>query len=194
MGVAEPDRDVLRFLWVDDLTSEVPRIVLKRFNRVVFGVTSSPFLLNGTIRHHVTSYESEDPQFVNEFLNSLYVDDFNGGKDNVSETFELYSKARSIMRDGGFNLKRAPWWGGFFERLIRSVKRCLKKILKNAKLSYEELLTVVTEECVLNYRPLTYVSSKDIEEPLTPSHLMTGRRLLSIPDEITVDEEETSEV
>lgn len=26
-----------------------------------------------------------------------------------------------------FNLKRALWWGGFFERLIRCVKRCLKK-------------------------------------------------------------------
>ena len=48
VGVTEPDRDVLRFLWVDDPTSEVPRIVLKRFNRVVFGVKSSPFLLNGT--------------------------------------------------------------------------------------------------------------------------------------------------
>ena len=94
-----------------------------------------------------------------------------------------------------FNLERAPWWGGFFERLIRCVKRCLKKILKNAKLSYEELLTVVTEvECVLNSRPLTYMSSDDLEEPLTPSHLMTGRRLLSIPDEIVVAEEETSEV
>ena len=66
VGVAEPYRDVLRFLWVDDPTSEVSRIVFKRFNRVVFGVTSSPFLLNGTTRHHVTSYESEDPQFVNE--------------------------------------------------------------------------------------------------------------------------------
>ena len=89
VGVAEPDRDVLRFLWVDDPTSEAPRIVLKRFNRVVFGVTSSPFLLDGTIRHNVTSHESEDPQFVNEFLNFLYVDDFNGGKDNDSEAFEL---------------------------------------------------------------------------------------------------------
>ena len=120
VGVAKPDRDVLRFLWVDDPTREVPRIVLKRFNRVVFVVTSSPFLLNGTIRHHVTSYESEDPQFVNEFLNALYVDDFNGGKNNDSEAFELYSKARSRMK-WRFNLERAPWWGGFFERLIRSV-------------------------------------------------------------------------
>ena len=31
-------------------------------------------------------------------------------------------------------------------------------------------------------------------EPLTPSHLLTGRRLLSIPDESKVAEEESSEV
>ena len=49
-----------------------------------------------------------------------------------------------------FNLEKASWWGGFFERLVRCVKRCLKKILKNAKLTYEELLTVVVViECVL---------------------------------------------
>ena len=67
-------------------------------------VTSSPVLLNGTIRHHVTHNESEDPQFVNEFLNSLYVDDFNGAKVSDSELFELYSKAKCRMKDGEFNL------------------------------------------------------------------------------------------
>ena len=38
------------------------------------------------------------------------------------------------------------------------------------------------------------MSSDDLEEPLTPSQLMTGRRLLSIPDEIVVAEKETNEV
>lgn len=94
-----------------------------------------------------------------------------------------------------FNLERAPWWGGFIERLIRCVKRCPKKILKNAQLTYEELLAVVVEvECVLNSRPLTFVSSGDTEEPLTPSHLVTGRRVLSMPDDIAVAEEEVSEI
>ena len=116
----------------------------------------------------------------------------------LSSIFELPEVQRFLLNHKvkwKFNLERAPWWDGFFERMVRCVKRCLKKILKNAKLTYEELLTLVVEiECVLNSRPLTYVSSQDRVEPLTPSHLLTGRRLLSIPDESIVAEEESSEV
>ena len=55
-----------------------------------------------------------------------------------------------------FNLERAPWWGGFFERMVRSVKRCLRKVLGNSKLTVEELTTVLVEiEGTLNSRPLT---------------------------------------
>ena len=83
-----------------------------------------------------------------------------------------------------FNVPKAPRWGGVFERMVRCTKRCLKKILGQAKFSYDELLTAVTEvEMVLNSRPLSYImSADDLEEPLTPSHLMVGRRLMNAPD------------
>ena len=62
--------------------------------------------------------------------------------------------------------------------MVKSVKRCLKKTIGNAMLSYNELLTAVAEvEMVLNSRPLSFVSTEDIEEPLTPSHLLIGRRV-----------------
>ena len=87
-----------------------------------------------------------------------------------------------------FNLEKAPWWGGIFERLVRSVKRCLKKTIGGATLTYEELLTVVVEvEMILNCRPLSYMSGKDTEGPLTPLHLICGRRLMSLPDSNTSD-------
>ena len=41
---------------------------------------------------------------------------------------------------------------------------------------------------VLNSRPLTYVSSSDMDKPLTPSHLLVGRRIMSSPDDLMVDE------
>ena len=66
--VKEEDREVLRFLWVDDVNSAEPKIVEYRFARVVFGVTSSPFLLNATLLRHITSYERENPKFVNQLL------------------------------------------------------------------------------------------------------------------------------
>ena len=81
-----------------------------------------------------------------------------------------------------FKLAKAPWWGGFYERLIKGVKSCLKKTIGTSKLSYDELHTVIVEiEGVFNSRPLTYLHPNDLEEPLTPSHLLAGRRLLQLP-------------
>ena len=82
-----------------------------------------------------------------------------------------------------FNVEKAPWWGGIFERLIRSVKRCLRKVIGRARLTYDELLTIIVEtEMIINSRPLSYILSDDLFEAITPSHLINGRRLLSIPD------------
>ena len=77
-----------------------------------------------------------------------------------------------------FNPPAAPWWGGFYERLVQLVKRCLRKILLKARVTLDELNTIVIEvESILNDRPLTYVDSELCEETLTPNHLNYGRRL-----------------
>ena len=52
----ENDRNLVRFLWFDDIYKENPSIVKYRFVRLVFGLTSSPFLLNATVSHHLTKY------------------------------------------------------------------------------------------------------------------------------------------
>ena len=58
-------------------------------------------------------------------------------------------------------------------------------MVARAHFSFGELLTTVTEiEAVLDLKPLSYVSAEDIDEPLTPSHLLMGRRILSLPDHI----------
>ena len=68
-----------------------------------------------------------------------------------------------------FNIARAPWWGGFFEQMVGGVKRCLRKVLGNARLTMDELLTVLLEvEATLNCRPLTYEYEELGGEMLTP--------------------------
>ena len=49
--ISKEHRDYLRFLWDGELASEnEAKLIIYRILRVVFDITSSPFLLNGTIR------------------------------------------------------------------------------------------------------------------------------------------------
>ncbi|KAK3748474.1 hypothetical protein QZH41_005911 [Actinostola sp. cb2023] len=72
-----------------------------------------------------------------------------------------------------FNLSRAPWWGGQFERMVGLVKAALYKTIGNGMLSWKELQEVILDvEVTLNNRPLSYVED-DIQLPiLTPNSLL----------------------
>lgn len=88
-----PDhRDFLRFLWRDPSLPD-KEVVVSRFLRLVFGLTSSPFLLNGTIRQHMSKYLDSDKDFVERFLSDLYVDDITTGSDTVENGKVFYEKS-----------------------------------------------------------------------------------------------------
>lgn len=73
-----------------------------------------------------------------------------------------------------FNVALAPWWGGFWERLIRVMKDLMKRTIGNSSLNGRELADVLLMvEETMNGRPLTYVTEQNGElEPLTPSMFM----------------------
>ena len=77
-----------------------------RFCRVVFGLNASPFLLNGTIRHHLAKFEKQDPAFVRKMFESFYVDDLVSDENSSAEAYALFQKARDRMAQGGFNLRK----------------------------------------------------------------------------------------
>ena len=77
-------RDFVRFLWFEDPVNidyknfDNNKLVEYRLTRVLFGVTSSPFLLSATLIKHINSFLQIDPEFVRKILDSLHVDDLKG--------------------------------------------------------------------------------------------------------------------
>ena len=90
--------------------------------------------------------------------------------------------------------KRASWYGGFWEQLIGLTKTAIKKVLGRRYVSLPILEMIIVEiEAILNNRPLTFVSSEFGDpEPLTPTHLLYGRRITCLPHE-TVEFDELTD-
>ena len=75
-----------------------------------------------------------------------------------------------------FNMSRAPWWGGFFERLVGIMKRSLSKVVGRSTLNFDELEEVLLDvECIMNNRPLCYVGEEFEEPVITPAILLRGK-------------------
>ena len=89
---------------LDDISADLPRVRVFRFARIVFGVLSSPFLLNATINYHMDKYRVLDRQFVEKFECSIYVDDLTFGDKNERDALQLYKKAKEWLAEGAFNL------------------------------------------------------------------------------------------
>ena len=70
-------------------------------------------------------------------------------------------------------MEKSPWWGGFYERMVRSIKNTLNKVVGISSLDYEQLNTVLVEiENVINSGPLTYMNDENLDESLTSYHLI----------------------
>ncbi|GFU61386.1 integrase catalytic domain-containing protein [Trichonephila clavipes] len=96
------------FLWSDDepCVHEKPKLQVYRFNRVNFGVSSSPFLLAATIRHHIEKYKHEFPDTVDLLDGSFYVDDLISGGNEFEEALQASQRAKDSMEAPGMDLRK----------------------------------------------------------------------------------------
>ena len=98
----ENDRDLTRFLWLSDPSNPDSPLITYRFKVVLFGSTSSPFMLNATLDHHLNSHTSEVSTNMKE---NLYVDNVISGCQSEEAIIQYYTTARTIMREANFNLR-----------------------------------------------------------------------------------------
>ncbi|GBO36029.1 hypothetical protein AVEN_120788-1 [Araneus ventricosus] len=101
LTLAEKDRDAVRFLSTENDTLQV-----HRFNRVLFGVRSSPFLLSASIKTHLKKFHDEFPTTTECLNRCFYVDDFISGADSLQDALEISTQAVSIMDQASMVLRK----------------------------------------------------------------------------------------
>ncbi|XP_065914598.1 uncharacterized protein [Dysidea avara] len=115
---------------------------------------------------------------------------FLSAAEELKSLFSSPSLTNALAKTGvewKFIPKRAPWFGGFWERLIGLTKLVLKKVLGRAFTTLNSLQTLIVEiGGILNNWPLTTVPT-DINDPdpITPAHLLYGRKVVCVPYHVT---------
>ena len=98
-----------------------------------------------------------------------------------SPKFQEFLSERSIKWK--YICPLSPWWGGYWERLMKTIKIPLKKVLGKSFMSSDELYTVLTEvEAMVNSRPICAVhDDPNSLEYLTPANFLIGRSTINLP-------------
>ena len=91
-------------MWESGLSEEI--ISKYWFNRVIFGVTSSQFLLNGIVQAHGSKYEKINPEFARKVKNHFYLDYLNTGVYSTEEGFDFYKKMKVRFLEANFNVRK----------------------------------------------------------------------------------------
>lgn len=104
VSVCPNDRNYLRFFWWKDKARR--DFMEYRHCRVVFGLTSSPFLLSATIQHHLEQIKGEQKNTADILASSFYVDNLITSLDTEEATQHFIQEAKNIMHKAKFNLRQ----------------------------------------------------------------------------------------
>ena len=98
-----PDRDLHRFVWrssPDDVLQDY------RMTRLTFGVNTSSFIANMSVKQNARDYALEYPLASKVVDESFYVDDGLTGADSVEEAEKLQLQLQELFARGGFHLRK----------------------------------------------------------------------------------------
>ena len=69
---------------------------------ILFGATSSPFLLIATIQYHLMKANT---WIATDLINSTYMDNVVTGADSQEKAMEYYTSSQKYLKDAGMNLR-----------------------------------------------------------------------------------------
>ncbi|GFT38738.1 uncharacterized protein TNCV_1499151 [Trichonephila clavipes] len=103
IGLQEKDRPFLRFLWWENGDKEKTKIY--QHKRIVFGITSSPFLFGATLEHHLKQVSGHLQLTAQKLLESFYVDNCVTSVDNAEDIKRFMLESKESLSLAKFNLR-----------------------------------------------------------------------------------------
>ncbi|GFX22172.1 uncharacterized protein TNCV_364831 [Trichonephila clavipes] len=103
IGLQEKDRPFLRFLWWENGNKEKTKIY--QHKRIVFGITSSPFLLGATLEYHLKQGSVHLQLTAQKLLESFYVDNCLTSVDNAEDIERFMLESKKVLSLAKFNLR-----------------------------------------------------------------------------------------
>jgi len=98
----EGDRRFTHFFWLSEEDNPESSFEIYRFQVVLFGCVSSPFMLHAALRCHLSN---EHSAISEDLLANLYVDNVVSGCSTVPDALKYYQNARDLMSNAHFNLR-----------------------------------------------------------------------------------------
>jgi len=102
VGINVPDRRFHRFLW----NSEAEPPEQYEFNRLVFGVNTSPFLAQFVAQENANRYADLYPMAAETVIKSTYMDDSMDSADSEDEAIELYKQLTELWGKAGMYARK----------------------------------------------------------------------------------------
>ncbi|XP_055947026.1 uncharacterized protein LOC129980670 [Argiope bruennichi] len=103
IGLQERDRPYLRFLWKD--RRKDGNIKILQHKRVVFGISSSPFLLGATLELHLKNAPDHLKETAQQLMRSFYVDNCVFSVNRREELARFISESQALLSTAKFELR-----------------------------------------------------------------------------------------
>ncbi|GBL76691.1 hypothetical protein AVEN_53386-1 [Araneus ventricosus] len=103
IGLQERDRPYLRFLWKD--RGREGNIKILQHKRVVFGISSSPFLLGATLELHLKNAPDHLKETAQQLMRSFYVDNCVFSVNTKKELASFISESQALLSTAKFELR-----------------------------------------------------------------------------------------
>ena len=104
IGIAKEDKPYHRFLWRRNNSNQPPDVY--EFDRVLFGVNSSPFQAQYVLRQHAKKYQKTFPIAVETILKSTYMDDSMNSMPNEDQAIELCKQITHLLKRAGMHANK----------------------------------------------------------------------------------------